>query len=169
MPMEVVESDLLTTSEAAELLRSSRQHVVDLCERGLIPYVKVGAHRRLRRSDVEAVLRPQLTRDQHRSLWLHAAVAGRLVRDPDAVLRKATRNLEQLHRVHADGSAVKWLDRWFAVLDSGVEAILDVLTSPDPEAVELRQNSPFAGVLSEAERQTVLRAFAARWRREHAA
>jgi hypothetical protein len=40
-----------------------------------------------------------------------------------------------------------WLDRWRAVLDAGIESVLDVLTSSTPHAIELRQNSPFAGVL----------------------
>lgn len=75
------------------LLRSSRQHVVDLCERGLLPYLKVGSHRRLRRSDVEALVGSELTRDQLKALWLHRAVAGRLVQDPDAVLARAASNL----------------------------------------------------------------------------
>jgi excisionase family DNA binding protein len=167
--MAVRERDLLTTSEAAVLLRSSRQHVVDICERGLLPYVKVGAHRRLRRADVEAILRPELTRDQLKALWLHRAVAGRLVQDPDAVLAKAATNLERLRQVHPDGMAARWLDRWRVVLDAGVEAVLDMLASRAPEAIELRQNSPFAGVLPETERQAVLAAFADRWRSAHAA
>jgi excisionase family DNA binding protein len=165
----VRERDLLTTGEAAVLLRSSRQHVVDMCERGLLPYVKVGAHRRLPRADVEAILRPELNRDQIKALWLHRAVAGRLVQDPDAVLAKAATNLERMCRVHPDGMAARWLDRWRVVLDSGIEAVLDVLASRSPEAIELRQNSPFAGVLPEAERRAVLAAFADHWRSGHAA
>jgi excisionase family DNA binding protein len=161
--------ELLTTGEAAVLLGSSRQHVVDLCERGLLPYVKAGTHRRLRRADVEAMLRPELTRDQLKALWLHRAVAGRLVTDPDGVLSKARANLDRLRQVHRDGMAAMWLDRWQATLDDGVEAVLDALTSRVPHAVELRQNSPFAGVLPETERRAVLAAFVARWREEHAA
>jgi hypothetical protein len=42
-----------------------------------------------------------------------------------------------------------------------VEAVLDALTSRVPHAVELRQNSPFAGVLPETERRAVLAAFVA--------
>ncbi|WP_239075658.1 helix-turn-helix domain-containing protein [Planosporangium flavigriseum] len=151
------------------LLGSSRQHVVDLCKRGLLPYVKAGTHRRLRRADVEAVLRPELTRDQLKALWLHRAVAGRLVTDPDGVLSKVRANLDRLRQVHRDGMAAMWLDRWQATLDDGVEAVLDALTSRVPHAVELRQNSPFAGVLPETERRAVLAAFVARWREEHAA
>lgn len=151
------------------LLRSSRQHVVDMCERGQLPYVKVGAHRRLHRADVEALLRPELTRDQLKALWLHRAVAGRLVQNPDAVLAKAVSNLERLRDIHPDGMAAMWLDRWRKVLSAGLETVLDVLVSRTPDAVELRQNSPFAGVLPEPERQAVLVAFADHWRSEHAA
>jgi hypothetical protein len=118
----------------------------------------------VRRADVEAVLRPDLTRDQLKTLWLHRAVAGRLVADPDTVLSKARANLDWLRRIHPDGMAAVWLDRWRTVLEDGAEAVLDVLTSRAPNAVELRQNSPFAGVLSEVERRAVLAAFAAQWR-----
>jgi excisionase family DNA binding protein len=167
MATRVVE--YLTTGEAAVLLGSSRQHVVDLCERGVLPYVKAGSHRRLRRAEVEALLRPELTRDQFKALWLHRAVAGRLVTDPQGVLSKARTNLDRLRGVHPSGTAAVWLGRWQAILDDGVEAVVDALTSRAPDAVELRQNSPFAGVLAEAERRAVLAAFATYWREERAA
>lgn len=161
--------DFLTTGEAAVLLGSSRQHVVDLCDRGVLACIKTGTHRRVRRADVEAILRPALTRDQFKALWLHRAVAGRLVADPDVVLSKARDNLVRLRRVHRDGMAKVWLDHWEAILDEGAEAVLDVLTSRTPIAVELRQNSPFAGTLTEAERRAVLSAFTTSWRRDRAA
>jgi excisionase family DNA binding protein len=167
--VSVLPNDLLTTAEAAVLLRSSRQHVVDLCDRGELPYVRIGTHRRLRRADVERLLGPNLTRDQLKALWLHRAVAGRLVRNPDRVLARARINLGRLKSIHPRGMAAQWLDRWQGVLDTGTEAVLEALTSPAPLAIELRQNSPFAGVLSEAERREVLAAFSARWRQEHAA
>ena len=49
------DDELLTTGEAATLLNCSRQHVVDLCDRGDLPFTTVGTHRRVRRSDVEAI------------------------------------------------------------------------------------------------------------------
>ncbi|MBN1170583.1 MAG: helix-turn-helix domain-containing protein [Micromonosporaceae bacterium] len=163
------EPELLTTGEAAALLRASRQHVVDLCDGGLLPCVRTGTHRRIRRVDLETVLAPALTRDQLKALWLHRAVAGRLVADPPAVLAKAAANLDRLRTVHPDGMAARWLDRWRQLLNLGTEAVLDALTSGSPQATELRQNSPFAGVLSEPERHAVLSAFTATWRRERAA
>ncbi|WP_435830998.1 helix-turn-helix domain-containing protein [Polymorphospora rubra] len=129
----------------------------------------MGAHRRLRRADIEAVLRPEPTRDQLKALWLHRAVAGRLVSDPEAVMAKAAHNLRRLRMVHPDGMAARWLDRWEAVLGAGAEAVLEVLTSGTPDSVELRQNSPFAGVLTETERTAVLAAFRQQWANRRAA
>jgi excisionase family DNA binding protein len=159
--------DLVTTGQAAILLRSSRAHVVDMCLRGLLPYVRVGGQRRIRRADVEAMIQPTLTREQQETLWLHRAIAGKVVANPPAVLAAAAVNLRRLRRLHPEGRAWDWLDRWDAVLEEGVEAVLDALTSSAHFAVELRRNSPFAGVLGEAERRTVVEAYAAS-RRDHA-
>jgi excisionase family DNA binding protein len=161
--------DLLTTGEAARVLGCSRQHVVDLCERGDLPAVSVGAHRRVRRADVEGLARGGLTRDQERSLWLHRVVAAHLAVDPDTTLAKAEENLRRLREVHPAGMAARWLSEWRRVLDAGVDKVFDALTSLAPWAVELRQNSPFAGVLDPQERQAALRAFQSHWRKAHAA
>jgi len=152
--------ELLTTGEAARLLRSSRALVADLCLRGLLPYVKVGVQRRVRRTDVEALIESGLSRAQMESLWLHRAIAGKVVANPPAVLAAAVANLRRLRALHPDGPEWEWLDRWDAVLDDGVEAVLDALTSSSEKAIELRNSSPFAGVLSEVERRIVLTAYA---------
>jgi excisionase family DNA binding protein len=153
-------NDLLTTGEAARMLRASRAHVVDLCLRGLLPYVKIGVQRRVRRSDVEALIEPGLTREQLALLWLHRAVAGKVVQNPPVMIAAAAINLRRLRRMHPEGRTWEWLDRWEAVLDDGVEAVLDALTSSAKYAIELRENSPFAGTLTEPERRRVLDAFA---------
>jgi excisionase family DNA binding protein len=163
------DSDLLSTAGAAALLGCSRQHVVDLCDAGELAFVRIGTHRRLRRSDVEVMLHPLLTRDQERSLWLHHAVAGRLIVEPDAVLDTARRNIETMLRAHPTGGVRERIRQWQALIDAGLDDVLDVLTSRAGRAVELRQNSPFAGVLPEPNRQRALDAFRTHWRREHAA
>jgi excisionase family DNA binding protein len=150
----------LTIGEAAVLLRSSRAHVADLCVRGLLPFVTINSQRRIRRCDVEALIEPGMDREQLETLWLHRAVAGRLVRNPGAVLAAAAINLRRLRRMHPEGRAWEWLDRWDAVLEQGVEAVLEALTSSAAYAVELRATSPFAGILPESERRAVVRAFA---------
>lgn len=157
---------LVTTGQAAILLRTSRAHVVDLCLRGLLPFVRVGGQRRIRRADVEALIEPGLNRDELQTLWLHRAVAGKVVANPSAILAAAAINLRRLRRMHPEGRAWEWLDRWDAVFEEGVEAVLEALTSSAGYAVELRRMSPFTGILTEVERQTVIVAFA-QSRRDH--
>jgi len=156
-------SDVLTTGETAKILGTSRQHVVDLCNKGSLPFVTVGRHRRVTRHDVE-VLRTRtrrLTRDQLRSLWLSHAVAAAVVRDPRGVLDKARLNLRRLLDSSARGSARVWLQRWEKLLDGPVEDVLEALTSKSPLSRELRQNSPFAGVVNDNDRRTILENFSA--------
>lgn len=154
-------SHLLTTGQAAEILGTSRQHVVDLCTTGRLPYTTVGTHRRVARHDVEEI-RGQLgrpMRDQLRSLWLHRAVAAKVALDPQRVLRIARRNLERMRAAHPRGRVRADFDEWEKLLAGPLETLLDVLVSKAPRAVELRQNSPFAGVLTVAERTKLLRSF----------
>jgi excisionase family DNA binding protein len=151
---------LLTTGEAAILLRSSRVHVLDLCLRGLLPSVRVGGQRRIRRGDVEAFIQGTLTPEEMQTLWLHRAVAGKVVQRPAALLAAASINLRRLRRLHPEGVAWEWLDRWEVVIEDGAESVLEALTSSAEYAVALRRNSPFTGILPEKERQRVLESFA---------
>lgn len=153
--------ELLTTGEAAKLLSTSRQHVVNLCNAGDLPYTTTGSHRRIRRRDVEALRNrtQRMSRDQRRSLWLNTAVAGKLVADPDGTLRVARRNLETLVKAHPRGQGARWLAQWSDLLEGPTERILEVLTSPTPWAREMRQNSPFSGLLDVDERAKILTAF----------
>jgi len=166
------DDELLTTGEAAAVLGCSRQHVTDLCRSGALPFRTVGTHRRIARSDLvrfAAASPPDVPRDilrqQLRSLWLHRAVAGRLAADPDGVLAIARANLERARVLHPRSRP--WIDTWTAVVDDP-ERVMERLTAPDPGANELRQNSPFAGVLDEAERARIMAAFADWWRATHA-
>lgn len=153
---------LLTTGEVARLLGVSRQHIVDLCDRGDLTYEMRGSHRRIRLRDATRAVqhRTRMSRDQRRSLWLAHAVAGELVARPDFVIGKGRDNLML---VQMKGAA-KWNDEWRKLLNGTVEDILVALTSTSLRSRELRQNSPFAGVLSEERRRQILDAFASRRR-----
>lgn len=149
---------LLSTGEAARLLGVSRQHVVDLCDSGRLPYSLVGKHRRVRREAVELLTAGsgRATRDQTRSLLMAHAVAGRIVTDPDRALDLARRNLRGARERSARGSTAVWIDEWEQLLDRPLPEILTALTSPSPRSRELRQNNPFAGLLTSEERAAVL-------------
>ena len=150
--------DFVTTGEAAKILGTSRQHIVDLCLAGDLPFTVVGKHRRLRRRDVELLKDSgtRLTRDQLRSLLLAYVVAGRLVIDPDAGLHLARRNLAKMRAAGPRGAAKVWLDEWATLLDGPLPDLLEALTSRSPRSRELRQNTPFAGLLTEEDRAAAL-------------
>ncbi|WP_345215857.1 helix-turn-helix domain-containing protein [Georgenia halophila] len=160
--------DWLSTGDVAAILGVSRQHVVDLCDRGELICTKVGAHRRIRRRDVARMTKPSVTREQEKSLWLHRALLGALMVDPRGVLQAAKDNIATWKTMHRpDGMTVRYLDQWQGVIEDGVHEVVEVLTGMDEQSSELRQNSPFAGVLPDEERRQVLRAFREHWEREH--
>jgi excisionase family DNA binding protein len=151
------EDDLLTTGEAAKVLNCTRQHVVDLCARGDLPYTTVGTHRRISRENVEAVKTrtDRLSRDERRSLWLAYVVAGRIATAPERTIGDALGHLDRM-RPNARGQAAKRLDEWERLLNGPVDRLLAALTDRSLRGRELRQNSPFAGALTEQERQMAL-------------
>jgi excisionase family DNA binding protein len=166
MPQRSESQELLTTGQVATLLGTTARHVVNLCLRGELPYTMAGTHRRIRRVDALALAgRPAanqggpLTDDQLRSLWLHRAAAGLIARDPVGALTQAKAAAEQLLARAPDGAS--WLRDWLGIIARGPEAVMRAMTSIDPLARELRQNSPFLGLLSDEERRAILAAFQA--------
>ena len=166
------DDELLTTGEAAAILGCSRQHVTDLCRKGALPFRTIGGQRRIARWDLARFAGgagPDVPRDGQRqrlrSLWLHRAVAGRLAADPGAVLKIARANLARARALHPRSGP--WIEAWAAIVDDP-EQVMERLTSRSAASDELRQNSPFAGVLDEEERARIMAAFAAWWRATHA-
>lgn len=103
-------------------------------------------------------------REKQRSLWLNRLVVGELSRDPDRVLAIARDNITRWREIHAGRlSVLAALDRWSEILDEGVESIVATLTGQSEEAEDLRQNSPFAGVLSDEQREQALASFRTYW------
>lgn len=149
--------ELLTTGEAAKILNCTRQHVVDLCDRGDLPFTTVGTHRRISRESIEALKSrtDRLSRDERRSLWLAYVVAGEIATEPERTIAAALAHLDQM-RGSARGQAKKWLDEWERLLNGPVDRVLAALTDRSLRGRELRQNSPFAGALTEEQRRTAL-------------
>ena len=103
-----------------------------------------------------------MTRSDRRSLALHAAIAQRLATDPDRVLQLARRNLKTMRGTASTRGAYRLLDSWAELIaDRDVAAITRVLRDTSEHARDLRQMTPFAGVLNDKERVSVLAAAAA--------
>lgn len=91
-----------------------------------------------------------------RSLALHRAVGVALRLNP-SLLSKVRANLDRWEQT-APGP---WITEWRAELDRPLDALLALLESTDERATRMRQSSPFAGVLSQAERRTIYESHAA--------
>lgn len=90
-------------------------------------------------------------RAERRNRAYHAAIARRLRRD---TVRTA---LHQLWQWSEEGNIdPRYADEWEALLRSPLKDIKRLLTEDSQYARDLRQNSPFAGMLSEPERRKIL-------------
>ena len=101
---------------------------------------------------------PPLTREDRRSIALHAAISARLQEDPKGVLARARASLKRMHRLHP--AARPLLEEWRLLLRRPLSALIPVLLDPASWSRELRQVTPFTGVLSARERTEVYRKFA---------
>lgn len=116
------------------------------------------------KSDDERV-ENSLTYEKMKSLYLHEAVLDELRKDWDKCSTIAYSNIERWKKVHRpDGMSVRYLDEWLKVLDKGFMAVSRVLLGVDEYSCDLRQNSPFAGVLSNEQRLSVLEEFREYWK-----
>lgn len=104
-----------------------------------------------------------LTREDRRSLAVHQAIAKRLRRDPETVLRAAEENLERMRKQHPHASGL--VNEWCDILSRPIESIIETMVDPSVHARDLRQVTPFAGVLTTAERSAVYARFADEERR----
>ena len=103
-----------------------------------------------------AVVRP-LTRDQRRSLYLHAAIAKELTNRPTEVIEIARQNIDKMRSVNPH--AWRLLDEWERILRGMTIQIVARMLDPSEHARDLRQATPFAGVLTPAQRADVYRSF----------
>ncbi|MGK5084881.1 helix-turn-helix transcriptional regulator [Bdellovibrionota bacterium FG-1] len=98
-----------------------------------------------------------LTREDLRSLAYHQAVTTRLRREPEVVLAKARGNLETMSKMHPD--VKKLFDQWEQWLDLPVEDLVNCCLDASLLARDMRQVTPFAGILSAGERLAILKKF----------
>lgn len=154
----------LTTTQAASILQCSRQHVVSLCDDGTLPSHRVGTHRRIRDADLQRFAQPRLTLAEEQALWVHYAIATKLVAEPQAMLAAAAARLEAMRDMPSDGHKLKLYDRWQRLLDEGPGAVLDAITSRAPASAGLRSASPLTSLLTQEEQAQLLKSFETYWR-----
>jgi hypothetical protein len=111
--------------------------------------------------DVDRLL-PRSSSRTHREAELQALAYHRLVAErlDGRSVARARRQLEQ--RKKAGRIDERWASEWERILSGSLDDIREVIRADTPRAAELRQTSPFAGVLNEQERRSLTAAVAAR-------
>lgn len=143
-----------TQGQLAARAATSRERI-NSYERGRVHPTADTLERVLDAMGCELTVVPRLTFEDRRSLAVSRAVARRLVADPDRVIATARQNIERMRAAASHEHA--WIDIWEGLLDLGPAYVAALLASKDQFARDLRQSSPFAGVLSEDERADAVR------------
>lgn len=98
-------------------------------------------------------------RIDRRSLALHRAIADRLRSDP-ALIEIARDNLDRWSL--ANGRSQPYWDAWREILNRPVEEVAALLVEESERMDALRQATPFAGVLTPAQRWAIYERFESR-------
>lgn len=95
-------------------------------------------------------------REDRVTLELHRAVAMKLIADPDTVLSKVASEARRIE-VNLRGRAVDDLAEWVALAQTRrLDLLIALMLGTDHKAVNMRQVSPFGGILSDDERMTAI-------------
>jgi hypothetical protein len=90
---------------------------------------------------------------ERRGLALHEIIAGRM---DEGMIEEARQRVD---RLHGDGHLhPRYAERWRELLARPIPEIVAAVLADDQEGRDLRQNSPFAGVLNEQERRRIIEA-----------
>ena len=100
---------------------------------------------------------PPLTREQERSLALHHAIAAELMADYRTVTSRAADNIARMRA--ANPGAAMLVEEWERILHRPASQIVSTMLDPSEHGRELRQVTPFAGVLTPGRRAKVYAAF----------
>lgn len=84
-----------------------------------------------------------------RSLSLHRAIGEELRRRPE-IVEAARRRLEE--PTNGRSTARAYRDEWLAILALPIARIIEVIVADDERGRELRQTTPFTGVIGPRER-----------------
>lgn len=107
--------------------------------------------------DAVVTVVPPLTRTDRRSLALHIRIAEALAASPEPALARARRNVKTMAARNPE--AVELLDEWGKLLGGPIGDLVAVMLDPSLHGRDLRQVTPFAGVLDARQRAEVYRLF----------
>ena len=113
-------------------------------------------------SEVEPGLRTAQWLDA-RTLAMHRVMVEKIRREP-ALFARLGQNLARWKQTAAPGTQA-YLEAWQALVDQGPEACFAVALEESDRGQVMRSSSPFAGVLTNAERWAFLKS----WSRHEAA
>lgn len=91
-------------------------------------------------------------REERVTMELHRMLASKLEIDPAAVLAVVPANLARLRDRLTSPIGQGWVDRWVELTSGPVDVLIAGMLADTPKGRELRQNSPFAGALTQEER-----------------
>jgi len=104
---------------------------------------------------------------EERSIALHREIAKRVRANPELIVM-VRKNLEQW--IEKSGEIPVW-NEWNKILGKSMDEIIGLMVSPGEKARQLRQSSPFCGILTPKERWKIYESFEAgtyyQGRREH--
>ncbi|HEY3541880.1 MAG TPA: hypothetical protein VGK79_04985 [Gaiellaceae bacterium] len=146
----------IPVSEVVTLLREVEAARSEGSERALAAVIR-DRWRAADAVDIERLL-PRRRGRTHRdvelqSLAYHRLVAERLTPDLLDRARMQLDRWERTGRIHRN-----WADAWHLELDKSIDDVRKLLRSDSGRARELRQTSPFVGLLTEQERRRLLEA-----------
>ncbi len=98
----------------------------------------------------------QRARRARRSLALAAATARVVVREFPRAERVAHENLARMEAVVGDNRARAWISEWRVLLGQGPRAVQAMLLDRSPHGHDMRQMTPFAGLLTDEAREAAL-------------
>lgn len=102
--------------------------------------------------------RAPVTREALVSAALGRLTAAALLHDPERVLANArSRARAVLSDPHLPRGVKRWMGEWLSLLDRPLPDVVAALLDPTDRGYELRQNTPFTGVLSDEDRVTAVR------------
>lgn len=107
---------------------------------------------------VRRPVKPRLTRSEHRSWLLHRGVSARLTAQTLGAWGATIEpNLVRLAHTLTGQPHKRNLARWASMIRaSDVNGLHRVMTGLDRTAIEMREVSPFSGVLTDSERRAIL-------------